>query len=111
MSRLTAVAVATIAATFFATTLAEAQSRRYQKRTVYQGRTVYVTPRSFLDPGNVVPIGTGGANYVYIGQYNNPPPYYNQLRQQETFVQPNDPRFPTTWPVYGPFGASGYYSH
>ena len=59
MSRLAAFAVATIAATVLATTLAEAaQTRRYQKRTIYQGRTVYVTPRSFLDPGNVVPIGT-----------------------------------------------------
>ena len=39
------------------------------------------------------------SNYVYIGQYDNPAPYYNQLRQQETFIQPSDPRFPTGWPV------------
>ena len=92
MSRLTAIVAATIAATVLATTLAEAQTRRYQQGRIYQGRTVYVAPRSFLDAGKVVPIGSEGLNYVYIGQYDNPPPYYNQLRAQETFINTLDPR-------------------
>jgi hypothetical protein len=106
MSRLTALAVATLAATVLATTLAEAQTRRYPPgRTVYQGRTVYVTPRSFLDPGNVVPVGSLN-NYVYIGQYDNPAPYYNQLRARETAIPHPDPRYGLGYyqPYYGQSG-------
>ena len=101
MSHLSALVAATIAATVLATTIAEAQTRRYHKRTVYQGRTVYVTPRSFLDPGNVVPVGSL-SNYVYIGQYDAWPPYYNQLRAFETAPPQHDPRFgPFNQPVPG----------
>ena len=79
---------AALAVTVFGVTVAEAQTRRYNRNA----RTIYVQPRSFLDAGKVVPIGSE-LNYVYIGQYYNPPPFYNQLRPHEFF-----------YPLERPFG-------
>lgn len=74
MRRTAALAAAVIAVTTFATSVAEAQYRN--------SRTITVTPRSYLDPGNKVPVGAT-QNYVYVGHYFNEPPYSNQLQVNE----------------------------
>ncbi len=67
-------AVAVLATSF----QAEAQSQRQQ--TLGQGRPLVlrVTPRSFLDPGTAVPVGSVNPGYTGYGQtqsYLASPPY------------------------------------
>lgn len=74
MRRTIALAAAVLTAATFAPSVAEAQYR--------STRTITVTPRSYLDPGNVVPVGSL-SNYVYVGHYFSEPPYSNQLQVNE----------------------------
>lgn len=67
-------------------------------------RTITVTPRSYLDPGNVVPVGTE-QNYVYQGQYFERSPYFNQPFMEDREFLKADPRY--GYGVFGPIDFSG----
>lgn len=92
MRRTIALAVV-LAATTFAST-AEAQ---YRSTT----RTITVQPRSYLDPGPVVPVGSL-SNYVYVGHYFSEPPYSNQLQVNEERV-----RYGRAYDLPGEYGFFG----
>jgi hypothetical protein len=53
---------------------AEARSRHHPRAAGYHPLIVPVTPRSFLDPGPIPPVGTY-SRYVYASQYPNSMPY------------------------------------
>jgi hypothetical protein len=72
MRRIVALAITAAALTSVAASLAEAQTRR--------PRTLTVTPRSYLDPGNVVPVGSL-SNYVLAGTVLAQPVTYGQPKQ------------------------------
>ena len=64
-----------------------------------------MAPRSFLDAGKVVPVGSEGLNYVYIGQYEQPAALLQPVAGPGDVRDPLDPRFVTgASPAYGPFG-------
>ncbi|SDQ89364.1 hypothetical protein SAMN05444161_1000 [Rhizobiales bacterium GAS191] len=70
-------AIALLAASAFSTVPADAASQhrqRYYRAPVRAPFVVQVAPRSFLDPGPVVPVGSL-SNYVYASQYPYSMPY------------------------------------
>jgi hypothetical protein len=72
MRRIVALSITAVAIVSFAATVAEAQTRRPRELTV--------TPRSYLDPGNVVPVGSL-SNYVLAGTVLAQPPWTGQPKQ------------------------------
>ncbi len=74
MRRLAALAVLSVAAVGLAAPVAEAQSRRRNA----DGLVIRVQPRSFLDAGKVVPVGSMNyptSGYGQVASYLNSPPY------------------------------------
>lgn len=61
---------AALAAIFVSTAAAEAQDRN--------GRPLVIKRRSFLDTGNVVPVGSQSHYVTDTGQLNRTPDYYSQ---------------------------------
>ena len=58
---------------FTAIVSAEAQTRRYGELDYGSERSVTVTRRSFLDSGNVVPVGSTNAYVQEILRFERPP--------------------------------------
>src|SRR5665213_3121952 len=67
-------AVAACAASVVAASPADARSRYRDRIAAHRPLIVPVTPRSFLDPGKVVPVGSL-SSYVYVSQYPYSEPY------------------------------------
>ena len=94
-----------IAAVIAAAPAAEAQQYRYRQ----DGRVLIlnVKPRSYLDPGNVVPVGSEhrtGSGYSETVSYLNMPPWHHQ---RDRFGQGSLPDPVTNGPFVGaqnPFG-------
>jgi hypothetical protein len=79
MRRISTLCLLSLAAITAASTLAEAQSRRAQRD---DGVLILnVRPRSFLEPGNVVPVGSldrTTSGYAQTQSYLNMPPWHHQ---------------------------------
>jgi hypothetical protein len=79
MRRISTLCLLSLAALTAASTLAEAQSRRAQRD---DGVLILnVRPRSFLEPGNVVPVGSLNrttSGYAQTQSYLNMPPWHHQ---------------------------------
>ena len=79
MRRISTVCLLSLAAVTGVTTLAEAQSRRAPRE---DGALILnVRPRSFLEPGNVVAVGSldrTTSGYAQTQSYLNLPPWQNQ---------------------------------
>ena len=110
--RYTSIIVAIAAACLVIPPQAEAQSRKRQTTGGGRPLVLRVTPRSFLDPGNVVPVGSINPGYTGYGQtqsYLLFPPYgQNRERFGGAGVLP-DPV--TNGPFVGsrnPFGPVDY---
>lgn len=74
MRRLAAFTLLSLAAVSLAAPVAEAQSRRRSG----EGLIIRVEPRSFLDAGKVVPVGSQNyptSGYGQVASYLNSPPY------------------------------------
>jgi hypothetical protein len=67
-------AMAVIATAALATTQADARVRHRYRVAAHPPLIVPVEPRSFLDPGPVVPVGSL-SSYVYVSQYPYSMPY------------------------------------
>ncbi|MFI5011023.1 MAG: hypothetical protein ACHQAY_01620 [Hyphomicrobiales bacterium] len=68
-------AIVALAAGALGTAPADAASHRYRYRAPLRPPLIVrVAPRSFLDPGPVVPVGSQ-SSYVYVSQYPYFPPY------------------------------------
>jgi hypothetical protein len=89
-------AVAVLAAGAFGPSSADAASQhRYRYRApLHAPFVVQVPPRSFLDPGPVVPVGSL-SNYVYVSQYPYFPiySYTNHYGRPPLPEQPGPPLF------------------
>lgn len=75
MRRFAALAILTVAALGLAAPVAEAQQRR---RASGESLVIRVQPRSFLDAGKVVPVGSMNyptSGYGQTASYLNSPPY------------------------------------
>jgi hypothetical protein len=88
MRRLVAIAALSVAALAAAAPAAEAQVRRVRGDPL----VVNVRPRSYLDAGNVVPVGS--MNYPTSGygqtvSYLNMPPYFGQRERFGASVLPD----------------------
>ncbi|MFI4995269.1 MAG: hypothetical protein ACHQAQ_05730 [Hyphomicrobiales bacterium] len=71
-------AIAILTAGALASAPAEAASHRYRYRAPLRPPLVVpVAPRSFLDPGPIVPVGSL-SSYVYVSQYPYSMPYSNR---------------------------------
>src|SRR4051794_40030142 len=78
MRRTPLLTVSAFAAVTIISVPADAQSRRRQAQPQDHPLVLRVTPRSFLDPGNVVPVGSINPGYTGYGQmqsYLLSPPY------------------------------------
>jgi len=107
MRRLSILCLVSLAAATTATSLAEAQTRRVQRDTGVM--ILNVRPRSFLEPGNVVPVGSldrTTSGYAQTQAYLNNPPWQNRdMSGQSTLPDPI-----TNGPFVGarnPFGPIG----
>jgi len=83
-------AMATIAAGVLGSASADAASHRYRTYRVAARAplVVRVAPRSFLDPGPVVPVGSL-SSYVYVSQY----PYFTPYSYINHFGEPPLPGY------------------
>ena len=108
MRRLSTVCLLSLAAVTAVTTLAEAQTRRVQRDT--GAMILNVRPRSYLEPGNVVEVGSldrTTSGYAQTQSYLNNPPWQHQRDRFGEGVLP-DPI--TNGPFVGatnPFGPIG----
>jgi hypothetical protein len=104
MRRLAHLSLLSLAAFMAAAPVAEAQQYRYRQ----DGRvlTLTVRPRSFLDPGNVVPIGSENrmaSGFAQTRSYLNLPPWQHQ---RDRFGEGSLPD-PVAGPIIGGGNALG----
>jgi hypothetical protein len=109
MRRLSIACLLSLAAATAATSLAEAQSRRVQRESGVM--TLTVRPRSYLEPGTVVEVGSLNrttSGFAQTQSYLNSPPWGDRDR----FAQGVLPDPITNGPFVGatnPFGPIGGY--
>jgi len=92
--------VAGLAASSLAPASADAATHRHRYRAeTYPPFVVQVPPRSFLDPGPVVPVGSL-SNYVYASQY----PYFPIYSYTNHYGRPPLPEQPVPFVDHLDFG-------
>jgi hypothetical protein len=81
-------AIAVAAASFLASSQADAKVRYRYRAPVHPALVVPVEPRSFLDPGPIPPVGTY-SRYVYVSQY----PFFMPYTYTNHYGEPPLPSF------------------